>query len=70
MQEFTHPIELSDNELDLVAAGTGNSCGGGGGGRCCGGNEQIGLVNLNNVLNHNNVLSGNVVQVGIGNTVI
>ena len=48
MTSFTHPIELSNEELDLVAAGTG---GGGGGGQCCGrGNEtnQFGLVNLNN----------------------
>ena len=48
MTNFTHPIELSDKELDLVAAGTG----GGGGHRCgCGGDEtnQVGLVNLNNV---------------------
>ena len=51
MTNFTHPIELSNEELDLVAAGTG---GGGGGGGCgCGGGgdrtNQFGLVNLNNV---------------------
>ena len=49
MINFTHPIELSNEELDLVAAGTG---GGGHGGHCgCGGNDntQFGLVNLNNV---------------------
>jgi hypothetical protein len=61
---FTHPIELSDNELDLVAAG-----GGGGGGCGCdggrSGNEQAGLINLTNVLNDNNVnvsLFSNVFQ--------
>ena len=52
MTNFTHPIELSNEELDLVAAGTGG--GGGHGGHRCGcdgGDEtnQFGLVNLNNV---------------------
>jgi hypothetical protein len=52
MINFTHPIELSNEELDLVAAGTGG--GGGHGGHRCGcdgGDEtnQFGLVNLNNV---------------------
>ena len=48
MTNFTHPIELSNEELDLVAAGTG---GGHGHGCGCGGDEtnQVGLVNLNNV---------------------
>jgi hypothetical protein len=47
MTNFTHPIELSDKELDLVAAG--------GGGRSeCGcqdrsGDTQIGLVNVDHV---------------------
>jgi hypothetical protein len=27
MDKFTHPIELSDEELDLVAAGCGSGCG-------------------------------------------
>ena len=27
MDKFTHPIELSDEELDLVAAGCGGGCG-------------------------------------------
>jgi len=26
MEEFTHPVELSDQELDLVAAGGGCGC--------------------------------------------
>ena len=62
MTKFTHPIELSGEELDLVAAGWGS----GGKTECgCGGSsvEQIGLVNANNVLNHNNILSGNEVNV-------
>jgi hypothetical protein len=51
---FTHPIELSDKELDLVAAGWSNGCGCGGGGN---GNNvfQAGLVNLNDVLSNDNV---------------
>lgn len=42
MEELTYPVELTDEELDLVA-GTGG-CG-------CGGdrNFQVGLVNLNDV---------------------
>lgn len=44
-EELTYPVELTDDELDLVAAGTG------GGGGCCGGdrNFQVGLVNINDV---------------------
>jgi hypothetical protein len=49
MPELTNPVELRDQELDLVAAGSG----GHGGHRCgCDGgdeNTQFGLVNLNNV---------------------
>ena len=55
MTKFSHPIELSDKELDLVAA-AGNYCGGcrGSGGN---GNEvfQAGLINLNDVLSNDNV---------------
>jgi hypothetical protein len=47
MHELTHPVELRDQELDLVAAGSG----GHGGHRCgCDGgddNTQVGLVNIN-----------------------
>lgn len=65
MTNFTHPIELSNEELDLVAAGTGG--GGGGGHRCgCGGDNQAGLVNIEtgniNVLNNISVLSAGVAQ--------
>ena len=43
MTNFTHPIELSNEELDLVAAGWSN-CG------CQGeSNTQVGLVNINDV---------------------
>jgi hypothetical protein len=61
MEKFTHPIELSDHELDLVAAGSGGCCRGGktnntnNGG--IGGLLGIGFLNDNNV----------AVQVGIGN---
>jgi hypothetical protein len=58
MHELTHPVELRDQELDLVAAGTGtNHCGD----RCCDGDSQTGLVNVStgdiNVLNNIAVLS-------------
>lgn len=42
MEELIQPVELTDDELDLVAAGTGG-CGGGDR------NFQVGLVNLNDV---------------------
>jgi hypothetical protein len=65
MTNFAYPIELSNEELDLVAAGGGRSseCGCGGGG-----DNQIGLVNVHtgdiNVLSGNNiaVLSAGFVQ--------
>jgi hypothetical protein len=64
MTKFAHPIELSDQELDLVAAGgnSGGDCGCKNGGSS---NEQFGLVNLNNVLNHDNILSGNAVAIAV-----
>jgi hypothetical protein len=68
MQEitnFTHPIELSDKELDLVAAGWSNGGGGGCGCKSGGSNQQFGVINLNNVLNNDNILSGNAVAVAI-----
>jgi hypothetical protein len=47
MHALTNPVELRDQELDLVAAGSG----GHGGYRCgCDGgddNTQVGLVNIN-----------------------
>jgi hypothetical protein len=56
MTNITHPIELSDNELDLVAAGwsNGGGCGCKGGGN---GNNvfQAGLINANDVLSNDNV---------------
>jgi hypothetical protein len=45
MPELTNPVELRDQELDLVAAGSGgHRCG------CDGGDEntQVGVVNINN----------------------
>jgi hypothetical protein len=44
MFELTHPVELRDEELDLIAAGGGKPSHGGG--RCCGGDSQNGLVNV------------------------
>jgi hypothetical protein len=46
MREFTYPVELRDDELDLVAAGSGDKRGHD---KCCGGdnNTQVGLVNVN-----------------------
>jgi hypothetical protein len=62
MEKFTHPIELSDQELDLVAAGCGSGCSSGGntnnGG--IGGLIGIGFLNDNNV----------AVQVGAGNVAV
>ena len=52
MTNFTHPIELSNEELDLVAAGTGGNSG-----NNVGNNELIGFGDIN-------VASGNQVQVG------
>jgi hypothetical protein len=56
MTKFTHPIELSDTELDLVAAGGchRSSCGSESGGN---GNYvfQNGLINANDVLSNDNV---------------
>jgi hypothetical protein len=52
MEKLTHPIELSSEELDLVAAGWNNDCG-------CGGDREGTLVNIEtgniNVGNGNNV---------------
>ncbi|MCA6117362.1 hypothetical protein J6524_21175 [Bradyrhizobium sp. WSM 1738] len=44
MHELTHPVELRDEELDLVAAGGDKR----GHDKCCDGdNTQFGLVNVN-----------------------
>ncbi|MBP0116234.1 hypothetical protein JWS04_35305 [Bradyrhizobium vignae] len=50
MTNLAHPIELSDEELDLVAAGTGG----------CGCHDGS-LIRTGDI----NVLSGNQVQVGL-----
>jgi len=60
MTSFTHPIELSDKELDLVAAGW-NKGGGGNGNNVF----QAGLINLNDVASNDNInvsLFSNVFQ--------
>ena len=57
MEKFTHPIELSDQELDLVAAGSGCCRGGNTNNGGNGGLIGIGFLNDNNV----------AVQVGAGN---
>ena len=62
MTSFTHPIELSDKELDLVAAAGGKGEGGGGNGN---GVFQAGLINLNDVASNDNInvsLFSNVFQ--------
>jgi hypothetical protein len=61
MQEttnFAHPIELSNEELDLVAAGSNYS---GGCGCRGGGDNQVGLVNVDT--GNINILSGNNIAV-------
>ena len=60
MEKFTHPIELSDQELDLVAAGSGCSRGGNENNGGIGGLIGIGFLNDNNV----------AVQVGAGNVAV
>ena len=50
MEKVTHPIELSDEELDLVAAGWGSS----NSGNNVGNNELIGVGDIN-VLSNNNI---------------
>jgi hypothetical protein len=57
MEKCTHPIELSDQELDLVAAGSGGGNANNGG---IGGLIGVGLLNDNNV----------AVQVGLGNVAV
>jgi hypothetical protein len=54
MEKLTHPIELSGEELDLVAAGWNNGCG-------CGGDRDGSLVNIET--GNINILSGNNVNV-------
>jgi hypothetical protein len=49
MEKFTHPIELSDQELDLVAAGSGCGCGGNTNNGGIGGLIGVGFLNDNNV---------------------
>ncbi|WP_247973727.1 hypothetical protein [Bradyrhizobium sp. 195] len=51
MTNLAHPIELSDEELDLVAAGTSG----------CGCHDGGSLIRTGDI----NVLSGNQVQVGL-----
>jgi hypothetical protein len=60
MEKFTHPIELSDQELDLVAAGSGCGCGGNTNNGGNGGLIGVGILNDNNV----------AVQVGFGNVAV
>ena len=48
MTKFTHPIELSDEEVDLVAAGWNQGCG------CDGSLLSVETGNIN-ILNGNNV---------------
>jgi hypothetical protein len=54
MTNFARPIELSNEELDLVAAGGGCGCSGGG-------DNQVGLVNVDT--GNINILSGNNIAV-------
>jgi hypothetical protein len=60
MEKSTHPIELSDQELDLVAAGSGCGCGGNTNNGGIGGLIGVGFLNDNNV----------AVQVGLGNVAV
>ena len=61
MEELTHPVELSDEELELVAAGTGSGCG------CSDGSA---LVNVENVSILNGSLNDNNIAVGVGSIIL
>jgi hypothetical protein len=65
MRELTHPVELRDQELDLIAGGGGRPSHGGGD-KCCGGDNDTALINIEdnnvNVLNNISVLSAGVAQ--------
>jgi len=56
IDKFTHPIELTNEELDLVAAGCGGCRSGGysNSGNNVGNNELIGVGDIN-VLSNNNI---------------
>ena len=54
MTKFTHPIELSDKELDLVAAGWAKQCG------CEGGNGNNSNNNGSFNGNGGGILNGNL----------
>jgi hypothetical protein len=51
MDKFTHPIELSDEELDLVAAGCGGGCG-------CGCDPALVSVEIGDITLLNNIAVG------------
>ena len=57
MEELTHPVELSDEELELVAAGGGSR-------------DGSALVNVENVSILNNSLNDNNVAVGVGSFIL
>jgi hypothetical protein len=60
MRELTHPVELRDEELDLIAAGGGKGGGHGGGHRCgCDGGSFINVED-NDILSHNNIVGVSV----------
>jgi hypothetical protein len=61
MEELTHPVELSDEELELVAAG---------GGSGCGSRDGSALVNVENVSILNGSLNDNNVAVGVGSIIL
>jgi hypothetical protein len=58
MEELTHPVELSVEELELVAAGGG-----------CGCSDGSALVNVENVSILNGSLNDNNVAVGVGSII-
>ena len=61
MEELTHPVELSDEELELVAAG---------GGSGCGRSDGSAIVNVENVSILNGSLNDNNVAVGVGSIIL
>jgi hypothetical protein len=63
IEKLTHPVELFDEQLDLVAAGNGGNDG-------CGCRDGNALVNVENVSILNGSLNDNNVAIGVGSVIL